>query len=173
MIFTGFKRKSNQIFLRKQLPKLLENTYESASDKVQNVLIFLDDISKKEVIESCLKKTFELPNFKIDLIVFQKKRNKNNNVEGFYTPQDFGWNGIIKSDQLNEILTNKYDLLINYSKVENIYTNLLLLQCKVAFRVGFAHFDKRFYDLLINCDPSEIELFTNEMRKYLAILNKI
>jgi hypothetical protein len=173
MIFTGFKGKSNQIFLKKQLPRLLENCHESSSGKVQNALIFLDDISKKEVIESCLKKILELSGCKIELMIFQKKRNKNNNVEGFYTPQDFGWNGIIKSAQLNEILTNKYDLLINYSKVENIYTNLLILQCKVAFRAGFAHFDKRFYDLLINCDTSEIELFTNEMKKYLAILNKI
>ena len=103
-------------------------------------------------------------------MVFQKKRNNNNNVEGFYTPQDFGWNGIIKSDQLNKILTNKYDLLINYSKVENIYTNLLLLQCKIGFRAGFKHLDNRFYDLLIDCKSDDFKLFDKELLKYLKIL---
>jgi hypothetical protein len=173
MIFTGFKRKSNQFFLKKQLPKLLENAFISSSDKVENVLVFLDDISKKEEIEHGLKKIVGLPEAKIKLLIFQRKKNKNNNFKGFYAPQDFGWNGNIKSDELNEILTNKYDLLINYSKVENIYTNLLLLQCKIAFRIGFAHFDKRFYDLLIDCDPFDIELYNKEIKKYLAILNKI
>ncbi|MEX1382402.1 MAG: hypothetical protein AB1Z17_03310, partial [Lutibacter sp.] len=90
-----------------------------------------------------------------------------------FSSKDFGWYGKINNDTLKNILTKKYDLLINYSKIDYLYNNILLLHSKVAFKVGFASLDNRFYDLLINCKTSEIALFNKEVRKYLEILNKI
>jgi hypothetical protein len=44
------------------------------------------------------------------------------------------------------------------------------LQSKAAFKVGFAHLDKRLYDLMIRCEADEIALFNEELLKYLVIL---
>ena len=105
--------------------------------------------------------------------MFQAKIYKNEDSENKISAADFGWYGKIKSEKLKFILTKNYDLLINYSKIDNIYLNLLILQCKVGFRVGFSHLDNRFYDLTINCESSNFALFNREMKKYLQILKKI
>jgi hypothetical protein len=171
MIFTGFKRKTNQFFLNRQFDNLLDDSLKNSSKKVEKVLIFLDDASKIQAIKSSLISLLELSESSIEVLVFQKKNPKKS--ESIFSPKDFGWYGKIKSEALKHILTKKYDLLINYSKVENIYSNLLLLQCKTSLRVGFSHLNNRFYDLTIKCKPSEIALFNTELKKYLAILNRV
>ena len=47
MIFTGIKRKSNQLFFNKRVKELLADAAESTSEKIKKVLIVLDDISLK------------------------------------------------------------------------------------------------------------------------------
>jgi uncharacterized protein DUF6913 len=173
MIFTGFKRKSNQFFFNNRLPDWLKEPVVISSKKIKNILVFIDDTSEKEKIHKNLMKLFGIDNSNIKLIVFQQKINKEQILEEIITPKDFGWYGKIKSDELKMTLTKKYDLLINYSKIDNLYSNLLLLHCKVGFKAGFAHLDSRLYDLTIDCKSDNLELFNNELKKYLTILNKI
>lgn len=170
MIFTGFKRKSNQIFFKKTLQTLLKNEHESPFDEVKKVIIFLDDYSTKASIVNELISILKISENDIKVVVFQQKLRNEKEPMDIITPKDFGWYGKIDSEKLKNILTNKYDLLINYSKIDNLYLNLLLLQCKASFKVGFAHSDKRLYDLMIRCEPDEIDLFNEELIKYLTIL---
>ncbi|MFD1293626.1 DUF6913 domain-containing protein [Lutibacter holmesii] len=173
MIFTGFKRKSAQFFFNKQLQKLLSNNKKYASNKVSSVLVFLDDISEKKSVQESLMETLQVVENQFEFIVFKNKFQKKQVCDACFSPKDFGWSGKVKSEKLNAILTKKYDLLINYSKVENIYRNLLILQTKAAFKVGFSHFDNRLYDLMLEGGKIDIELFNSELKKYLKILNKI
>jgi len=173
MIFTGFKRKSNQLFFNNRLTELLKNSIETSSHKITRILIFLDDFSNQELIRENLNELLNFHEGDIEFLVFQAKIKKNEVFDDGISPEDFGWYGKIKSEKLKNILTKKYDLLINYSKVDNIYFNLLLLQCNAGFRVGFSHLDNRFYDLIINCESTKFVLFNEEIKKYLQILNKI
>jgi len=173
MIFTGFKRKSNQLFFNKRLPNLLENLPNKTSEKIKKVLVILDDISEINNVKKNLSSTLKISEKDIDLVIFQKKTTKNQELEGLFSPKDIGWYGKIKSEELKNILTKKYDLLINYNKVDNLYANIVLLHSKAVFKAGFSHLDNRLYDLLIKCKPDEITLFNNELKKYLTILNKI
>jgi hypothetical protein len=173
MIFTGFKRKTNQFFFNNRLPVWLKKPTVVSLNKIKKILVFIDDISEKEKIYKNLMTLFKIDNSNIKLIVFQQKISKEQILEKIITPKDFGWYGKIKSDELKTMLTNKYDLLINYSKVDNLYSNLLLLQCKVGFKAGFAHLDSRLYDLTIDCKSENLELFNKELKKYLTILTKI
>jgi hypothetical protein len=170
MIFTGFKRKSNQIFFKKTLPEFLKNEHKSPFEEVKKVLVFLDANSDRKSIVSELALMLKILECDIKVVVFQQKLKKEKETNEIISPKDFGWYGKIDSEKLKNILTNKYDLLINYSKVDNVYLNILLLQSKVAFRVGFAHLDKRLYDLLIKCESDEVDLFHKELIKYLVIL---
>jgi hypothetical protein len=170
MIFTGFKRKSNQIFFKKTLPNFLKDEHKSPFGEVKKVLVFFDDTIEKELVVSELATLLKISESDIKVFVFQRKLRKETAPDDIITPKDFGWYGKIDNEKLKNILTNKYDLLINYSKVDNVYLNILILQCKAAFSVGFAHMDKRLYDLLIRCEPDEIDLFHEELIKYLVIL---
>jgi len=173
MIFTGIKRKSNQIFFNKRLPKLLKKSSVASSQKIKKVLIISDDYLKKESIQNNILEKLKISKNDIEWLFFSQKHNKEQISEDIYTPKDFGWYGNIKSEKLKQLLTNKYDLLINYNKVDYLYTNLLILQCKVGFRAGFSYLDNRFYDLLVKCELDNLELFNSELKKYLIILNKI
>ncbi len=64
-------------------------------------------------------------------------------------------------------------MLINYSKVENLYSNLLILQSKTAFKVGFSYQNNELYELMIDCKSGDYGTFNAELEKYLTILNKI
>ena len=173
MIFTGFKRKSNQFFFNKTLPSLLKKEHESPFEEVKKVIIFLDENSEKAQIITQLVTILKIPESNIKVIVF--KRNLKNEIEtdDIITPKDFGWYGKFDSERVKNILTNKYDLLINYNKIDQFYTNLLVLQSNASFKVGFAHLKSGLYDLTIQCNHNEIELFTKEVKKYLKILKKI
>ena len=173
MIFTGFKRKSNQIFLRNRLPQLLEESNKDTAKKVKKVIVILDDVAHKNSILKEIVNTLEIDDKNVDCILFQRKISKENIEEGLICPKDFGWYGKIKSNHLKSVLTKKYDLLINYSKVDDLYVNLLILQSKSDFKAGFAHLDNRFYDLLIECKLNDFKSFNVELKKYLKILKKI
>jgi len=173
MIFTGFKRKTNQIFFNNRLPDWLKKSKGDSTNKVKKILVFLDDTSKKDKILKDLLSLFDIEKNAIKCIDFQQNVTKKLELEETCTPKDFGWYGKIKSESIKSTLTKKYDLLINYSKVDNLYLNLLLLQCKTGFKVGFAHLDSRLYDLMIDCKFDDLELFNEELKKYLGILNKI
>jgi len=174
MIFTGFKRKSNQIFFNKRASDLLENSKKEYSGKVKKVLVLLDTIFEKSKIQQALLDMFKNTESDIEFVVIQPRIKKNQESENIITPKDFGWYGKINSEKLKSILTIKYDLLINYSKVDNVYHKLLLLHCDEVFTVGFKHYvDNRFYDLIINCEPTDLTMFNAEIKKYLTILNKI
>ena len=173
MIFTGFKRKSNQMFFDKNWKNILAKTSVDSFNKAKNVLVLVNDVSEISEVKSKLSVLLKINEEAIDVLFFQKKIKKNEIIEGVFTPKDFGWGGRIKSEELQNILTKKYDLLINYSKIETIYSNLLILQSKTAFKVGFEHLDKRLYNLLINCDLVNKDLFNSELKKYLEILKKV
>ena len=173
MIFTGIKRKSNQLFFNKKVKELTANTTETTSGKIKNVLIILDDISLKEEILANLNNNLGIQKNTIETLIFLQKTSKEKDDNHIFSQKDFGWYGKINNEILKNILTKKYDLLINYSKVDSLYNNIVLLHSKTAFKVGFANLDNRFYHLLINCKTSEIALFNKELKKYLEILNKI
>lgn len=170
MIFTGFKRKSNQIFFKKALPGFLKDEHKSSFEEVKKVLVFLDEKSRKAPIVSKLATILKISESDITVVIFQRKLKNEKETEDIITPKDFGWYGKVDAEKLKNILTNKYDLLINYSKVDNVYLNILLLHCKPAFKVGFAHTDKRLHDLMIRCELDELDLFHEELIKYLVIL---
>tara|TARA_R110001583_G_scaffold16307_3_gene66990 strand:+ start:1336 stop:1857 length:522 start_codon:yes stop_codon:yes gene_type:complete len=173
MIFTGIKRKSNQLFFNKRLQELINNSNDIPIRDVKKVIIFVDEFSVKSNIKNYLIKQLKISEDNIDVVFFQQKMSKNNDLNNVFSPKDFGWYGKVNSIELKNILTKKYDLLINYSKVENIYSNLLILQCKANLKVGFASLDNRLYELLINCKINEIDLFNTELKKYLEILKRI
>lgn len=173
MIFTGFKRKSNQIFFKKTILDLLKNEHKIPFVEVKKVIIFLDTNANRTSVLSMLTSMLKISESDIKVVIFQQKLRNEQRANEVITPKDFGWYGKIESEKIKNILTNKYDLLINYSKVDNLYLNLLLLQCKAAFKVGFAHLDKRLYDLMIRCESNERDLFNEELKKYLVILKII
>jgi len=173
MIFTGFKRKTNQIFIKNHSDDFFKKTAVNTYHKIKNILIFVDDVSEVSVIKNEIFQQLKFNENEVKIIVYQQNKTKSEIECPTISPKNFGWYGKLKQEKFPFSLTKKYDLLINYSKVDHLYLNLLLLQMNISFKIGFSHFDKRFYNLLVNCDTTDISIFTNEIKKYLTILNKL
>ena len=176
MILAGLKRKSNQLFLNKSKIELLNkmniNSDSINTEGIKAIVILLDKDSEKNKIVKSLSLLFNVDKKEIISLTYLKKADKKATDGLIVSPSDFGWRGTVKSGSLKNILTKKYDLLINYRKVENNYINLVILLSNSKFKVGYQQLKNEFYQLLVNCEPSEIELFNNEIKKYLQILKK-
>jgi hypothetical protein len=173
MIFTGFKRKTNQLFIKNHINDFLKKETENRQPKIKNVLVFVDDVSEIGDIKKEIFQELKIEENQLEIVVYQQKTVKNIVDCLIISPENFGWYGKLKQEKFPFSLTKKYDLLINYSKVDHFYLNLLSLQMKISFKIGFSHFDNRFYNFLVNCDSDNITIFTNEIKKYLTILNKL
>ncbi|SDX53478.1 hypothetical protein SAMN05444411_106163 [Lutibacter oricola] len=173
MIFTGFKRKTNQIFFNKKLTEFVNETKEESSKKINNIIVIIDAINDEESIVKELSSLLKVDKSNITTVIAVNKKNKKAPIENSFSGADFGWRGKVKSDYLKNILTKKYDLLINYSKVDNLYVNLLILQCKSVFNAGFTHLNNELYQLLVDCEPDDYTVFNSELKKYLTILKKL
>ena len=84
---------------------------------------------------------------------------------------DFSWNGSLKSNETKAFLAQPFDMLIDFTKSEQIYNDFLVAKSKAKFKVGFENEEERLYDLMIASDS--VPLFIDELIKYLKILKKL
>lgn len=89
------------------------------------------------------------------------------------TNKEFSWRGEIQCQTANDFLEFPFDVLIGFYKNENEYLDALVSKSNAKFKIGFVGTDERLYDLLLDIDPKNIEVFKEELMKYLKILNKI
>jgi hypothetical protein len=87
--------------------------------------------------------------------------------------KDFSFKGNAEVQSINEFVSDDFDLLINYYDVEKPILLLLTNNCKAKFKVGFSSIDKRLNHLMISSKAENYIVFTQELFRYLKILNKI
>ncbi len=172
MFLKRFKKKSNQNYL----DKILNYRNVSVNDnkiKSVGVILNIDEFNKHEDLRVFMKKIGIMGN-KIKFITFvTDEKFVPNSWDSYFNPKDFGWNGKIKNIELNEFINTKFDVLISYYKVDNLELNLATAISKANFKIGISGNDQRLNDFIIDVKPSQIDVFKQEILKYLKVLNKI
>lgn len=172
MFLKAFKEKSN----RKYINKLLDAPQvESSSNKVKTiaVLLYKDEFDNFEVFNQYFKE-LNLSSPKHKVIAFTKDdKFESSQWETHFSPKDFGWKGKINSVDLQSFLDEPYDCLISYYKKDVLELDLITALSKAKFKVGLNRGEERLYDLIIDIKPNDIEVFKEELKKYLNILNKL
>jgi predicted metalloenzyme YecM len=79
----------------------------------------------------------------------------------------------LKNLDVQTFVDKEFDLLISYYKLQHLELNVITAASKSRFKVGLSDEDTRFYDLIINCEPKDFDIFVIELNKYLTVLNKI
>ncbi len=175
MNFTGLKKKTAFQFYEKQLKKIKKNS-ENVPKTIDTIGILADsrlfgsyDISRN------LSQKLNLPHKKFEIIIFENL--KDDFVTQHYSTfseKDFGMYGKIKSKNVKEFVDTNYDLLINYCNHDSIFTTIIALQSNAKFKVGFANEKlQELYDFMIAIDGNKIDIFNDELAKYLQILELI
>ena len=172
MILKAFKEKS----IQKYVNKLLASQKSSvSSDKIKTVAVLLNtsEFHEFEVFKVYFKELgLTSPRHKIIAFTLDDKL-EHNKWNTHYSPKDFGWKGKIKNIDLDTFINEPYDMLICYYKKEVLQLNLITAASKANLKVGINKNDERLYDLIIDVALKDINIFKQELKKYLNILKKL
>ncbi len=172
MILKAFKDKSIQKYVNKLLAT---RKAQINNNKVKTIAVLLNtsEFHEFEVFRVYFKELgLRSPKHKIIAFTLDDKLEHNKwNIH--YSPKDFGWKGKIKNIDLETFINEPYDVLICYYKKQVLQLDLIAAASKANLKVGISRKDERLYDLIIDVALKEINIFKQELKKYLNILNKL
>ena len=172
MFFRAFKENSNKKYLNKMLSNR-EVSIDSSEVKSLGVVLNLAESKDFNAFKSLAEKLKIHPN-KLKVVGFSREKSGQLNAWDLcFVPDDFGWNGAIKSIELQSFLDKTFDMLISYYTTEDLELKLITAVSKAKLKVGILQNDERLNDLIIKTDIKEFDVFKNEVFKYITILNKI
>lgn len=172
MIFNALKESSTKRFYNKKIQQQKVLT-SSVKDKVTTIGVIVDEKNVRQVDRNELFTALGITHGDLMLLVYKEQQEKEATTPEIFTATDFGWNGSLKSNNLQDFVKNEFDLLINYTTELNLYTNMITLLSAATFKIGYANVDDRLFDLIISEPSFNTAVFHEEIRKYLMILNKI
>jgi len=172
MFLKRLKEKSNQ----KYINNLLDVNKRQINDKkiaTIGVIINFQEYNNYDALR-LLFKSVGFNDNQIKFIAFvDNEKEMPNSWDSFFNPKDFGWKGKITNIELNEFIDTKFDALISYYQTETLELNLATAISKANFKIGLTSKEPRLFDLIIDIDPKHIDVFQNELVKYLKVLNKL
>ncbi|WP_288984626.1 hypothetical protein [uncultured Flavobacterium sp.] len=163
-------------FLKKIVTKKLlkENSF-SSNEKINTIGLLVDEtyFGEKEALIAAI----EAKGFKKEAISVLIYKDKIKKKEAFDYPsvslKNISISGEILNPEAVAFIETPFDLLINYYDVNKFSLLLISQKSKAKFKVGFTTIDKRVNHFIINSLVENYNEFTDELFKYLKILNKI
>ncbi|WP_418636693.1 DUF6913 domain-containing protein [Winogradskyella sp.] len=172
MILKAFKEKSNRKYVNKLLTER-KPTVNNNKIKTIAVLLNASEFHEFEVFRVYFKELgLTSPKHKIVAFTMDDKLDYNQ-WNAHFSPKDFGWKGKIKNIDLEDFINEPYDMLLCFYKNPVLQLNLITAASKANLKVGISNEDERLYDLIIDVELKDINIFKQELKKYLNILKKI
>ncbi|WP_228520837.1 DUF6913 domain-containing protein [Flavobacterium sp. HJJ] len=158
--------------LKKQLLNVKEESLSSPAVRVGLIVDeshFLEtDALKQEIIQNGIVED------NIKIVVYRDSlKNKEVYFYSTFSLKDLNLKCEFTDKGINEFISDEFDLLISYYNEEKPFLLLLTNNSKAKFKAGFSTVDKRLNHLLVNIAPENYKGFTEELFRYLKILNKI
>lgn len=174
MFLAKLKRKSIQKKFRKSHDEAIQKARTLDAAKIKTIAVLVEETQflATNVLRS-IETNFKVSQDNIRFLVFKNFDKEQQYTDDECTFKDFGWYGSLKLNKLQEFVKNEYDLLINYGFEDNLYLNVITLQSKSKFKVGFAATATELYDLAVSDAEKNIDVLNAETAKYLKILNKL
>ena len=170
MILDGFRKVNIQKKIVKGLLK--SNSVKSdINNRIDSILILVEDNSK-EKLDQIISKKLSIDVSKVTIVFFKTKQESDTNYKYELTEKDFSLFGKLKNETIKKLIKSDFDLLLNYTN-DNLYLNYLTAFSNTKFKVGLKGNHNELFDLMINVDKENVDLFHTELVKYLKILNKI
>ncbi|MEZ4802882.1 MAG: hypothetical protein R2797_08910 [Gelidibacter sp.] len=172
MIFKAFKEKSNQKYINKLLNSRTTDIHQKKIQSI-GVILNLNEFADLDAFRSYFKELEILPP-KTKMITFVEDNKITDKLwDTYFSPKDFGWKGSIKNIELQSFIDTEFDALISFYKQNMLELNMITALSKANFKIGISNSDPRLYDLILDVAPTNFQLFKNELKKYLIVLNKL
>jgi len=172
MFLKLFRKRSNQKYINKILNSKRSKISEKKIRSV-GIILSLEEFKDYDKIREIFT-DFGINENRIKFITYLSDKDfQLNHWDDYFSPEDFGWSGDITNIALNEFIDFKYDVLISYYRLDNTDLNLVTAKSKANFKIGISNFDQRLNDFIIDIGTEHVNVFRNELEKYLKGLNKI
>ena len=172
MIIKFLKNRSNKIFMK----KILESRkFNSSVIKIKTVGIILnfDEYKDYDKIKEIFR-GFGINENKIKFITYiPENGTKLNRWDSYFESKDFGWNGVVKNLDFVEFIDTEFDILISYYRKNNLELNFATACSKAKFKIGISKINENLNDFTIDIGTNFIDIFDNELKKYLQGFNMI
>lgn len=164
------------IFTKKIVKNSLSNVKPDAANRIVKKVGILFDESyfneKQALVNELVQNGIVESN--ISILVFKTKAKKNELCDyPFFSPKDLSWRATFEKSEVRDFIANDFDLLLNYYDTEKSALLIVSNLSKSCFKVGFSSIDNKINHLMINTNVENYKVFTEELFKYLKILNKI
>lgn len=170
-MISKLKQKSIQKVYNKLIDRKVSKTVNN--QKINTVAVLLDNETLINVIEANLLSKLPFKKEQIVFFTFKENVKKQDTSPQFFSDNDLGFKASLKSDNLKDFVKKDFDLLINYTKISNLYTNMVTLLSQAKLKAGFAEIDDRLFDIVVLDATFNEAILNQELKKYLTILNKI
>ncbi len=175
MNFTSLKKNTALKFNQKEIRKIVKSNRQKP-EKIETIGVLASsrlfgsyDISRN------LSQKLNKPHKNLEIIIFENL--KDDFVTQHYntfSEKDFGMFAKPKAQNLIDFINTKYDLLINYCHPESVFGNAVTIRSHSNFKVSFANEEfMDLYDFTIEVDANKVDIFNDELAKYLQILELI
>ena len=172
MFLKLFRKRSNQKYINKILNSKRSKISQKKIRSV-GIILSLEEFKDYDKIKEIFT-DFGINENQIKFITYLSDKDfQLNHWDDYFSPEDFGWSGNITNIALNEFIDFKYDVLISYYRLDNTDLNLVTAKSKANFKIGVSNFDQRLNDFIIDIGTEHVNVFRNELEKYLKGLNKI
>lgn len=172
MFLRRFREKSNQKYINNLLDSDERNVHQNKIDTVGVILNF-DEFNNYDQLRALLK-NIGIKDNKVKFIAYIDDEGiKPNSWDAFFSPKDFGWKGKVNNTELEQFINTKFDALISFYNAEDLELKLVSASSRANFKIGINNSEPRLYDLIINIKTKDLQVFQNEIFKYLKVFNKI
>ena len=169
------KAKLKNHYLKKKIDQFSKTKSSSANGSAQKIkrvgIITSDNFFNKYEFSEILIKKLQLRNPKV--YSYRKFSKDHKKSYKHFSEKDFNWKGHVLDSSFQSFLEEPFDLLICYYPKKNIFLEYAEASSKATFKVGFSDASTGFFNLDIACDENRVDLFFDEMKKYLKILHKL
>ena len=172
MFLKAFREKSNKKYLNKLLSERKVNVGNNKIKSLGVILNFdeIEDFNAFNVLASRLK----IHANRIKVIAYTNDTKAHGNSwDSCFNAKDFGWKGEIKNVELQTFLNEPFDVLISFYSEDHIELKLLTALSKSQFKIGILQSEPRLNDIIVKTQVKDIDVFNDEVVKYLTVLNKI
>jgi len=172
MFLKAFKEKSDKKYLNKLLSQRKVNVADSKIKSLGIILNF-DELNDFNVFNA-LAVNLSIHVNKIKVIAYTNDTKSEQSIwNSCFSEKDFGWKRQIKNGELKTFLDTSFDMLISFYEEPILNLKMATALSNAQIKVGILQDDIRLNDITIKCKINEVELFSNELIKYLTVLNKI
>ena len=172
MILKGLKRNALKRIIEVQLAN--RNVQQVA--RIKSIVILIESESFDLVSHfKNFSKEIGVNSENFHILEYQENNKESGSLHSkvWYTDKAFTYKGALLDQDLNKIIDHSYDLLINFYQTDLLELNYIASLSKAKFKVGFPEVDARINDLSIATSMKEVDVFIEELKKYLKILELI